>query len=170
MARLKSVYQTCFYKPVIIYVNIYFTVKPYSCVGTISSSSSLVVVCVVTRVALSQVSHTPDIIPNRRPGRHSPQRACDPVYRQTVDRRDRWRPNLPRPSFAWGLAAARRRPPELRHALGLTAPQAVLGAAEEERGDMHQRQHLRGDQGPPGSARRAPSKASAAPEVARGGT
>ena len=29
MARLKSVYQTCFYKPVIIY----FTVKPYSCVG-----------------------------------------------------------------------------------------------------------------------------------------
>ena len=124
--------------------------------------------CVVTRVALSQVSHTPDIIPNRRPGRHSPQRACDPVYRQTVDRRDRWRPNLPRPSFAWGLAAARRRPPELRHALGLTAPQAVLGAAEEERGDMHQRQHLRGDQGPPGSARRAPSKASAAPEDAPG--
>ena len=40
-------------------------------------------VCVVTRVALSQVSHTPDIIPNRRPGRYSPKRACDPVYRQT---------------------------------------------------------------------------------------
>ena len=62
--------------------------------------------------------------------------------RKRRDRRGCGRPNLPRPSFAWGLAATRRRPPELRNALGLTAPQAVLGAAEEECGDVHQRQHL----------------------------